>query len=280
MLQSTTRQSTQGQVDIAYQCDGEGTQQVFILPSLGRGPGDYDALVPLLVQAGYTVIRPWPRGTGASRGAMEQLDLAEMAEDVLAVIHATGRQRPVIAGHAFGNFVARTLAARHPDAVRGVALLAASAGRTPGGEAPVSPALLASVYASGELALPEQERLGHLRAAFFAPGNDPSAWLAGWYPEVKPAQAKAYAQAQVDTFFDAGGVPLLDLQAEDDTIAPRRYAAVLKNALGPQVTVVVVPRAGHALIPEQPLAVCSALVAWMQALPTHQQPVFAPGDNP
>ncbi|CAN7306537.1 alpha/beta hydrolase [Pseudorhodoferax sp. LjRoot39] len=265
-VHTTQRHSARGAVQIAYQTEGEGPQ-VFILPSLGRGPADYDALAPLLAQAGFTVVRPWPRGLGASQGPMDALDLAELADDVLAVVEATGARQPVIAGHAFGNFVARTLAARHPRAVRGVALLAASAGKTPGGEPPITAELMASIYASGDLTLPAQERLAHLRRAFFAPGNDPTVWLDGWHPALKQAQGKAYAQARVEDYFNAGGVPLLDLQADEDTIAPRRYARVLQDALGSQVTVSVIARAGHALVPEQPAAVCQALVAWMRSLP-------------
>lgn len=266
-MHTTRRSSARGPVEIAYQVEGEGPQ-VFILPSLGRGPADYDALAPLLVRVGFTVVRPWPRGLGSSQGPMDELDLAELADDVLAVVEATGARRPVVAGHAFGNFVARTLAARHPHAVRGVALLAASAGKTANDEPPITPELLASVYASGDLGLPAQERLEHLRQAFFAPGNDPAVWLDGWHPALKQAQAKAYAQARVEDYFDAGGVPLLDLQAQEDTIAPRRHAHVLQDALGAQVIVVVIPRAGHALVPEQPAAVCDALATWMRHLPT------------
>lgn len=266
MLHSTSRRSAQGLVEIAFERDGQGPQ-IVVLPSLGRGPTDYDILVSLLVEAGYSVIRPWPRGTGESRGPLEHLDLAELAEDVLAAIHAAGDARPVVAGHAFGNFVARTLASRHPQAARGVALLAASAGRTPDGAPPVTRELLASVYASGDLTLPDADRLRHLRTAFFASGNDAAVWLDGWYPQAKLAQARAYESAQVDEFFGAGGVPLLDLQAEDDVIAPRRYASVLRDALGEQVSVAVIAHAGHALVPEQPAAVCAALDRWVRTLP-------------
>lgn len=275
-LPTVRRSSARGPVQIAYQLEGDGPQ-VFILPSLGRGPADYDVLAPLLVRAGFTVVRPWPRGLGASQGPMDDLDLAELADDVLAVVQATGARRPVVAGHAFGNFVARTLAARHPQAVRGVALLAASAGRTANGEPPISAALMASIYASGDLDLPAQERLQHLRQAFFAPGNDPAVWLDGWHPALKQAQGRAYAQARVEDYFAAGGVPLLDLQAQEDTIAPRRHAHVLQDALGAQVSVVVVPRAGHALVPEQPAAVCDALAAWMRQLPSFPS---TQGDTP
>lgn len=266
-------------VSLAYELDGDPAgQPIVLLPSLGRAPSDFDTIAGALAADGFLVVRPWPRGMGESRGPLEGLTLDELAEDVLAVIRAATPHPPIVAGHAFGNFVARRLAALHPGAVRGVALLAASAGKTESGEAPIAPDLMASIYASSDLALPDAERLLHLRKAFFAPGNRAEVWLGGWYPEAKRAQGQAYAQSRVDDYFAAGGVPLLDLQAEHDTIAPRRFATMLSRALGEQVTVRLVPRAGHALLPEQPMAVHRALRDWARQLaPLHHTPT---GDTP
>ena len=50
-----------------------------------------------------------------------------------------------------------------------------------------------------------------------------------------------------------------DLQAEQDPVAPRRFAGVLKSLLGGRVTIVVIPNASHALFPEQPHAVAQAI---------------------
>jgi pimeloyl-ACP methyl ester carboxylesterase len=41
----------------------------------------------------------------------------------------------------------------------------------------------------------------------------------------------------------------------------------MKDELGERVGVVVIPRASHALIPEQPQAVVDALTAWIKRLP-------------
>jgi pimeloyl-ACP methyl ester carboxylesterase len=41
---------------------------------------------------------------------------------------------------------------------------------------------------------------------------------------------------------------------------------VLKAALGDRVTVVVIPNAGHALVPEQPEAMASAIAAFAHTL--------------
>jgi alpha-beta hydrolase superfamily lysophospholipase len=59
---------------------------------------------------------------------------------------------------------------------------------------------------------------------------------------------------------------VLDLQAENDAVAPRKFAAVLKAALGDRVTVVVIPHARHALVPEQPKAMAEAIAAFARTL--------------
>lgn len=254
-----------GDVTIQYLVQGEG-DPVLILPSLGRGPQDYDALAALLSGRGMRVVRPFPRGLGGSTGP-HAATLHDYARDIAAVIRQEGRPDAVVAGHALGNFIARTTAADFPELVRGVALLAASAGKAPPGESSIPDDVLHSVYESGNLSLPDAERLTHLSRAFFAPGNDPSVWLTGWHPDLKALQNTAWRATPIDDYFAAGSAPLLDLQAAQDTVAPRRLSHILKQALGERVTVAVVQGAGHALVPEQPQAVADLLVDWVQSLP-------------
>ena len=61
--------------------------------------------------------------------------------------------------------------------------------------------------------------------------------------------------------------PLLDIQAEKDPFKPRAVMNELKDEFGDRVTIVVIPDASHALIPEQPKAVAEAIVAWVKNLP-------------
>jgi pimeloyl-ACP methyl ester carboxylesterase len=70
----------------------------------------------------------------------------------------------------------------------------------------------------------------------------------------------------VDDWFACGTARILDLQAENDAVAPRKFAGVLKAALGDRVTVVVIPNAGHALVPEQPEAMANAIAAFARTL--------------
>lgn len=262
------RVSTPGGARIAVTVAGEGPALV-LLPSLGRGIEDFDALVPSLVAAGLQVIRPQPRWIGESTGPVEGVTLHDLAADVAAVIETLAAAPAVIAGHAFGNYVARSLATDRPELVRGVALLAASPGKAPPGEVTISPAMRAAIMGSGDESLPTPVRLAHLRAAFFASGHDPTPWLDGWHATAKRAQRAAIERTPVEEFFAAGQAPLLDLQAEEDRVAPPVQGRFLKSCLGDRVTIATIPSAGHALLPEQPKAVVRALLHWIAGLPQY-----------
>jgi len=236
---------------------------VVILPSRGRGAEDYDEVARGIAEAGYRVVRPQPRGIGKSTGPMKALTLHDLARDVAAVIaheaaeHAGGPA--VVAGHAFGNWVARMTAADHPKLVRGVAILAAAAKKYPA-------ALAEAVTRCADVSLPRAERLKYLQLAFFAPGHDASGWLEGFYPEVNASQRAAGLATPQEAWWSAGSVPLLDLQAALDPFRPRETENDLREELGARVSVVTIPEAGHALVPEQPQAVVAALLGWMKNL--------------
>jgi pimeloyl-ACP methyl ester carboxylesterase len=254
-------------VHIEVIAQGQGPV-IVILPSLGRGAEDYTVVATLLATDGFRVLRPEPRGIGASTGPMAGLTLHDFAADIAAVIEHEHRGPALVVGHAYGHFVARTLANDRPDLVRGVVLAAASAGKVPPGvhEPSVSPEVREAIEKSGDLSLPEADRLRYLQLAFFAPGHDPHVWLTGWHPETEKAENAASRATPVDDWFACGTTRILDLQAENDAVAPRKFAGVLKAALGDRVTVVVIPNAGHALVPEQPEAMANAIAAFARML--------------
>jgi pimeloyl-ACP methyl ester carboxylesterase len=237
---------------------------VVILPSRGRDSEDYDEVASGIAKTGHRVLRPQPRGTCGSIGPMTGVTLHDFARDVAAVIEHAGGPA-VVAGHAFGNWVARMTAADHPGLVRGVVILAAASKAYPFFAGAKD--LVEAVKKAGDPALTETERLKYLRAAFFAPGHDASAWLKGWYPEVNESQFAAGRATRQEEWWGAGTAPLLDLQAALDPFKPRETANELRDEFGGRVAIAVIPDASHALIPEQPAAVVEAMVAWMRKLP-------------
>ena len=234
---------------------------VVLIPSLGRGQEDFDVIAEPLLAGGLRLIRPEPRGISRSAPLRAGATLHDLASDVAAAMEAIGTGPALVAGHAAGNWVARMLAHDRPELVRGVAMLAAVTGTS------VPPEISRAITASFDHSLPDAERVVHLQRAYFAPGHDARVWLAGWHPEVARAQ-RAARQATEDRAWlrAAEAKPLLYLAAAEDAIAPPPGEAELQAALGPLVRRAVIPRAGHALLPEQPALVAEALITFARSL--------------
>ncbi len=247
--------------DAAIELRAEGSgPAIILLPSLGRSVGDFHQVARELVRHGYRVLRPEPRGIGRSRGPMSGNTLHHLAADIASIIWQDGGAPCVVAGHAFGAKVARTLASDRPELVRALVILA-GVGRTA-----IDPAIHASVVASSDPSLPDHERKTHLTRAFFAKGNDPTEWLEGWHPDTRAMQLEAETATAPEDFIGAGNVPILDVQAAEDAVVPDARRSELENDFGERVTIVVIERAGHALLPEQPQRVAAVMHDYVQSL--------------
>jgi len=243
---------------IAFSVEGTGPV-VLMIPSLGRAAPDFDDLSRRLVAAGFTSVRPDPRGIGRGTGPMDDLTLHDLAADAALVIQALGGQPVIVVGHAFGQRVGRTLAADRPELVTAMAMIAA------GGKAPMKPGAAEALLGCFRLDRPDAERLADVAFAFFAPGNDASVWLGGWYPDVATAQVAASRATPVDGWWHAGSsTPLLVIQGLQDTVAPPENGRMMKAELGDRVELLDIDGAGHALLPEQPEKIAAAIIAFAQ----------------
>ena len=250
-------------VAIESYIDGEGPPLV-VLPSYGRDGGvDYDDITFRLVAEGWKVIRPQPRGIGASAGSMDGLTLHDLAADVALVIRALAEVPAVVLGQAFGNVLARVVTTDHPSLVKAVVLAAAEAsnvaedvGKTP--------------FIAGDLTATDSERIAALRKGFFAPDHDPSAWLSGWYPATLKMEHEAAKKTGVKESWACGDVPLLQIFGDHDPFIPKPYWHEMHDQFGNRVTVSVVQDASHALFPEQPDAVAEAILPWVARYKTSE----------
>ena len=249
-----------GEARIEVLSQGKGPLVVMV-PSLGRPAEDFDDLAQRLADAGYRALRPQPRGIGGSEGPMHGLTLHDFSRDMAAVIEKHGGGPAVIAGHAFGNFVARTTAADFPRLIKAVVLLAATH------TWPLRPELRDSINKSHQMDLPEDVRLKHLRHVFFAPGNDARVWLNGWREDVMHMEREATEATPRPEWWTAGTAPVLDLQSECDPLSPPESRNCYVDEFGAnRVTVALIPRAAHALLPEQPAAVAKALLDYLKKI--------------
>jgi pimeloyl-ACP methyl ester carboxylesterase len=253
------RPDPKGDVTIEVIAEGRGPLLV-LLPSLGRDSEEFDPAVARIAAAGFRVLRPQPRGFERSAGPMQNITLHDLARDLAAVIEHENAGPAILAGHAFGHFVAKTTAVDFPRLTRGVILIAASQ-KTP------KPEVQRSVAIASDPAQPEAERLKNLKLVFFAPGNDPKSWLSGFHANVRDAEIVARDSTPQAEYWSTGTAPILDIQGAEDPYRPPESRDELVREFGAaRVSTVLIPHAAHAVIVEQPNTVADAIIAWSKKL--------------
>lgn len=233
---------------------------IVLLPSSLRDARDLGPLAAHLAAAGFRVLRPQPRGMGASSAPPAGMTLHHLAGDVAQAITTFGGGHAIVAGHAFGHFVARVADLDHAKRVRGVVVLAGAARSFPSG-------LTEALELAADADRPRAARLAALQRAFFAPGHDPSPWLAGWHPQLRDAYRMAGATPNKNAWWPVSHAPILDLQGACDPWRPEATRDELRAVLGDKVTVQLIADASHALPDEQPAATAAAIVEWARTLP-------------
>jgi pimeloyl-ACP methyl ester carboxylesterase len=243
-------------------------ETVVLLASLARSVSDFNELASALGDAGYRTIAIESHGIGGTDGGgpFEASSLHDLARDVDSVLQASAPHRGGrvhVIGHAFGNRVARTFATDYPERVQSLGLIAA------GGRESIPQEIEQALVRSTLSFLPDAIQEPALRLAFFADGNPiPDHWRNGWWFWGGMAQRVAAQSTDSADFWSGGSAPMLVVQAEDDMIAPPQQAGLpLKFEYPDRVSLVGVPQAGHALLPEQPERIADALLSFLAAHP-------------
>lgn len=238
---------------------GGGGVPFVLLPSSQRDGSDLGQLAQALQGRGHCVLRPQPRGMGRSSPPGDDLTLHDLADDVAWVIERLLGRPAVVAGHAFGHFVARVTDLVHPEWVHGVVVVAAAARVFP-------PGLSEALDCAADATRPRSERMASLERVFFAPGHDASSWLEGWHPHLAAVYRRAVATPPKDVWWPVMHAPLLDLQADADPWRPPATRDELRAVLGDRVTVRMVGPASHAVVAEQPEALALEMSHWAAGL--------------
>ena len=247
--------------DIQYFSQGQG-KPIVLLPFGGLTVGYMAGLSQDLADAGYRVIRINFRGSGKSTGSGEGVTLHTLAQDVAGVIEALNLGRVNVGGHAFGNRVARTLAADRPEIVQTVILFAA------GGKIPPKPPGEHALQTIFNPASTDEDILKQMKYMVGDPAEIPMAWQT-----IKPSRAPEVAGLQKtamnntplkDWWAPPGKMKYLILQGTEDQIALPENGELLKEELGTRATLVSFPGAGHLLIVTEPKKVVAAVVSFLQ----------------
>jgi pimeloyl-ACP methyl ester carboxylesterase len=257
-LTLTDRTTTISTADAVLHVRATGAGPALVLlPGLGRAAQDLDPLAARLAEAGYQVIQPEPRGIGKSTGALDGLTLHDLARDVAAVIEAFGEKAVTIIGHAFGNRIARTVAADRPDLVARVALLGCS------GKVQPSPEIAEAIRLAQAVDTPHDIRAAAVRAAWFGPGRDVGVWMDGWSQPAMKAYLAAAAATAITDWWTAGAARVLIIQGLADVSAPPENGRLLKAEIGARAELVELAGIGHALPVEAPEPVAEAILAYL-----------------
>jgi pimeloyl-ACP methyl ester carboxylesterase len=200
---------------------------------------------------------------GHGRSAGEPLGgIQEMADWIAALLDAAGVETAALVGHSMGSLVCIATAARHPDRVRGLALVATTV------PMPVAEYLLGKAGDNDPEAIEILNFWGFSKSAQLGGNATPGNWMLGGGmrlmeragPGVIHADLQA-CNAYTEGLDDAARVqcPTLLILGERDQLTPARAAGKLAQAL-PNAETVMLPGAGHALLSEQPDPVLDQLI--------------------
>jgi pimeloyl-ACP methyl ester carboxylesterase len=233
-----------------------------MLASAHRSVKDFSQLAADLLAAGYGSVGINMRGVGGSSGSLDDLSLADVADDVATVLKQLSPRPFHLIGHALGQVIARATASHHPEVARSVTLLACGghdrSWRPPPAE------LLEHFDRCGRAELPDDVRLASLRALFFAPKSDPKPWLEGWWPDADVGTL--VAASNPDDWATAGDVPVLILQPLQDPLCVPEVGRELLDMLAGRGTLIEVPDCSHAMLPEQPDRISEAIRGFLRRL--------------
>jgi pimeloyl-ACP methyl ester carboxylesterase len=253
---------------VEYFSIGSG-ETIVLIPGGGLNVTYMEGLAQALSKEGYRAVRINPRGAGASKGEADNVTLQDLAGDVAGVIKDLNVGPVHVAGHAFGNRVARMLAADHPDLIKSVILLAAGGKVAPTPEADAALKIVFSPTAT------EEE---YLAAMLYMVGDPKVAKMAGDIlkqsraPGAGAIQYKAASTVALDKWWaPAGNFQFLAIQGSDDQAAPSENGDLLKEDLGDRVTLVTLKGAGHLMLVTRPQETAQEMVSFLKSLPKERE---------
>lgn len=244
-------------VSLHYHDSGETDRQtIFFIHGLMIASGGYEAQIAAF-RHDYRIVTFDLRGQGQSEKPREGLDLETLAEDAAGLMEALACGPAHVVGFSMGAFIALRLAARAPRFVRSLTLIGPSAEAEDRRHLARYQALLALATLIGPRLM-----VGVMLKILFGPTwlgarsnrRAVARWkrLLGALPRSIFRAARASASRRAITE-ELGAIvaPTLVVSGEEDRpISPQKARAVQQGISGAQF--LSVPRAGHAVMIEQP----------------------------
>lgn len=217
---------------------------------------------------GYRVLAVDLPGHGASGG--EALTSVEaMADWIPALLDAAGVERAAMAGHSMGSLVVLETAARYPERVSALALVASAVPMA------VADPLLRAAENNDASAFQMITQWGHSQGAQMGGNTVPGMWMTGGGYRLLERSRPGVLYRGLNACNEyTGGLesaarvrcPSLVLLGREDRMTPERVAARLVEAL-PGATREVLADCGHMMLSEQPDRVLDSLTLFFS---THE----------
>jgi len=227
---------------------------------------------PLLPKLGrrFRLVLVDNRGTGRSGRPAGSFAVADMADDIVAVLDTAGIREAHILGASLGGMVAQELAITHPERVRGLVLACTTPGWPLGFPMPaVSVRLIAATVGmeAGTALRRHTENALSARTVRHHPELvDRLVELQRSRPVDKQViSAQAAAGARYFGRLRQAGIqaPTLVLHGGADTVVDPRNAELLANRI-PGARLVIFPELGHLLFWEDPDGFAAAVASFLR----------------
>jgi 3-oxoadipate enol-lactonase len=270
---SRIRYARSGGLRIAYELRGtvrRGRPWLVLIQGMGFDRLGWEPVLGKLLRR-FRLVLVDNRGTGCSDRLAGSFGVADMTDDVVAVLDAAGIRRAHVMGVSLGGMVAQELAITHPERVDGLVL----ACTTPGWPfAYRMPAACVRLIAATAGVTPETALRLHTENAL-------STRTVEQYPEVvnrlvelqgsRPADSGALsAQAAAGTRY-TGGLRQARIQARTlvlhggaDAVVDPRNGKLLADRI-PGAQLVTFPELGHLLFWEDPDGFAAAVTSFLLA---------------
>jgi aminoacrylate hydrolase len=247
--------------------EGEG-RSLLLVSGLGGSAGFWDRNVPQLAQT-FRVIRFNQRGIASSTRGSAVCTIAQLAQDCLNVLDATGTERAVLLGHSTGGCIGQALARQARERLSG--LILSATWHKPS-------RYMAALFGTRRDILNSDPKGYAATAALMA---YPPAWLEANWAIFESALSSAPAtelarlvvQERIDallafdssTFINSLDIPIFVLGARDDVIVPPFLQENLAEAL-PRCRKMILENGGHFFPISRPDVFTACVADWIGSL--------------
>ena len=234
----------------------------------------FHKLAPILADR-YRVVVPDLRNHGKSDRIRGRFEIADLAEEVDAIIDALGIDKPVaVLGYSMGGMVAQELALRHPESISAL-ILGATAARPMHALRPVSFLLFRITRAIARISRAEAVWASFLvlrRNGLIGAEDEAWMWDSLLARDANLYHEAAYAIWRFDTRDRIGGltVPTMVVIPQRDTVVRVSTQEELASLI-PEAPVVRLPNLGHESILADPEGFAGAVFDFLEPFENPRQ---------